>query len=301
MLYTVTMQSPFQIDPKTGLGTFPALNTKGITNITTCDNKIWGNLNPYYSKTEAEKLEIEEKDHQLSQLLQAKTCLVLTTPPEETILSLDTENLDYLKHGNPPDNAGFRYILIRANAIIAHNLQERVEFVVAPHDCPIVFFKHATWPGCIVMHLGAPQVLQNLHTKTLKMWQVLFPDFSAKDFTVYISPYICPKHYSISEEKYTQFSKVSRAPKTLDQFLSKRKNPILKEDRHYFDFVGLAKAELTQNFGITKFVESGLCTYEEALKDRLFSHELAQEKDHLKDPEAEKFKGCNNVAFVCGQ
>jgi len=284
MSSTKMKQKGFTVNQATGLGSFPELKTKfGIINFITYSNKIWSNMNPFFAKNDDKRKEIEKKDQKLADIVGTKFVGVITTPPEGTLIHFDKNMYEYLNSTNKEDEKGYKFVLVRANAVIL--TVPNTELVFAPSDCPIGIFAHKDWQGVIAMHLGSPQVAQRLHDKTLSFFKGLFDEVSISKFHVYFTPYICPKHYTLSDEKYRAYTQ--ELP-NLEQFLL----PSDKENEWNFDFIGYAKQNLKENWGITRFHESGICTYQEAMSGNLFSHDLSTEDEKKFPP------GSFNVAIA---
>lgn len=265
----------FLIDKKTGLGHFPKLqNEFGVLNYVTYDNKIWGNLNPKFTKNEKEIKQIESKDRQLADLLGCKFIGAITTPPEPTIIDLDKKTYQYLDFANKPDKKGYKFVLVHANTIVL--TVPKIELVFAPRDCPVLIFVQNGWDGIICMHLGAPQIVQDLHNKTLLFFQALYPEVDISKFEVFITPYISSKNYKISKEKYKLYGDVFPKAK---KFLYQRDNGQNEQKDYTFDFAELIKKDLKEEWGITQIFESEICTYESAKKGNLFSRTLTKENE----------------------
>jgi copper oxidase (laccase) domain-containing protein len=262
----------FSIDNKTGLGSFSTLREKlGVANFVTYEGGIWGNMNARFARDKEEHSEIEAKERRLADLIGSKTIFVATTPQEGTLLNLDKVMGDYLYFVYEPDDVGYRFIPIRANGAILTAPQAGLLF--APADCPIFIFAQEGWDGVVCVHLGSPGVVQGLHNKALLYFQGLFPEVKISQFQIYITPHICPAHYSLKQEKYAAFKRICPA---IGEFSSP-----LGGGRHSLDFVGLAKKDLEKHWGITSFNETGLCTYEEAKAGNLFSYTLRKEDENI--------------------
>lgn len=272
-----------------GLLQFKSIKNSELQIITTFDNSVWGNMNPYYSKTDEDKERINQNDKKLFQYVSAKKAFVFTTPPEDTFIHFEKSSYDYYLQFNKDE-----FINIRANAGIITKQKEKYSYIFAPSDCPILVLQGEDIESLLLIHLGAPQVMQKLHIKIINYFKSVnsIKDFSK--FTAYLTPYICKSHYSISEEKYLKYKELL-PEEILEKYLKRDFNKIYQTERYYFDFVGLAKEQMRELFGLTNIIESKYCTYEEAEKGNLFSHELSQEKDESKDPETDKYKGSYNV------
>ncbi len=266
---------------------------------TTYEGKIWGNMNPFFSTSDKEKDIIKSNDHKLSDYLETKTAFVLTTPPEDTLMNLNIETFSSLSLRNKPDDSGYKYIPLRANAIIAETILDNpYEIIFAPADCAILVIKPLDTNVTIAIHIGSPQTLQGIHLKALKLAKALYPKISWENIESYVTPYICKTHYTISEDSYNLFLKTFRNQQLLAKYTKETTHPLFKGKRYNIDFMGIVKSELEMQFGITNILESGLCTYEEAEKGNLFSHELAQEMEQKEDNThtPNKYKGAFNVA-----
>ncbi|HRI05535.1 MAG TPA: laccase domain-containing protein [Candidatus Dojkabacteria bacterium] len=261
--------------------------------VTTYDGKLWGNMNPYYTTLDEEKDQIKKNDHRLSDILGTKTAFVLTTPPEDTIINLSRESFYSLDLRNKEDEGGYKYIPIRANAIIAERIESNpYEIIFAPADCAILTMKPRGVDIVIAIHIGSPQMLQGIHIKSLNTAKSLYPNINWNNLEVYVTPYICKNHYTISEDTYKLFRNHFRNQDLLTQYTEETVNPNFEGKRYRIDFINIVKTELREHFGISEVVESGFCTYEESLKGNLFSHELSQENEN-----DNKYKGAFNVAI----
>ena len=277
------MSADFVVDRNTGLAFFPSLEKSfGIKNFITYDNSKWGNMAYSLAETEAEKQRIKRLDRKLMRLTGAKYSFVMSTPPEATLLVLDKPQITYLLKGSVLEKTPGREILVRANSVIAERFKIPYQIVVGPADCAVfigVFKKQpVNFNGVIVMHIGFPQVYQRLHIRTLELAAATYnlspSDLSALKF--YITPYICPRHYSISKKVFDYLAYNTVIRKRLARFVE------YKNDKYFVDFVGLAKFELEKSFGIAEFVESGVCTYEAAAQNALFSYTRYKEGSQRK-------------------
>lgn len=275
----------FSINSNTGLGSFTDLDRKyNIKNYVTYDNSIWGNMNPLFEVSSKRALEIEENDRKLSEIVKVKTSFVLTTPPEDTLMIMNKNSLDYLEAINKSDEYGYKYISIRTNGIIYEKsgLKDRIGFIVAPADCAVFIIAHPDWKGLILMHIGFPQVLQQLHLKLLSLFQANYPQIDLSKAEIFITPYINKDNYSISENQFN-IVKESLSAKILKNYSEYKSHKVFECNRYFIDFVGIALKEIKEHFNMSNYKVSNICTYEEASKGNLFSHELTQEKKHLEE------------------
>lgn len=287
----------FIID-KNGLGSFPILETQfGVKNVATVDNSVWGNMNPYYADGEDDKKRIEKNDRKITEMLGAEAVFEMTTPIEDTFIDLTKETIQLLRYKNRKYNSQVEELVffpLRANAVI---LTERnIELVAAPADCAIAVCAHPVWKGVIVIHVGGPQVIESLPEKVLTYFSCMYRDVDMKQFQVFVFPYVCSKHYMLDEKDVAEF------PKFVPDF-----GKYLEDDgtgkKRCFAFNRLFRDGLQEKFGIENITETGLCTYEEALEGRLFSHQLADELEEKEGKESEavkKARGNFNVAVAMG-
>ncbi|MBU0709053.1 laccase domain-containing protein [Patescibacteria group bacterium] len=280
--------SGFVINQKTGLGSFPELEDKfGVRNYVTYSNNVWGNMNPFFADSREVRDEIAKKDKQIADLLKTKFVGVMTTPPEGTIIQLSERMRWYLNYTAKPDDQGYKFVPLEANAVVL--TAREAEVVFAPRDCAVMLFVHKNWPGVLCLHLGAPQVIQGLHEHALLFFRGLFPDINVSEFSVFITPYLCSEHYCLNEERADKY--VSCIP-GIDSYFKSVKSDT--ERNISFNFMGFVQDDLRKKWGICKYVESGMCTYEEASKGNLFSYTLSKE-DEVKYPH-----GAFNVAIGLG-
>jgi hypothetical protein len=265
--------SQFVIDASRGIGYFKSLQEDLNTpNLVTYDNKKWGNMNPYFAKDDEERKEIENKDEKIREMLGIKRNLAMTTPPENTFLEINNSVLKTLFLEEKQS------IPIRANAvIISEKLDNDYGVVMAPKDCAAVVIKSKDSNISAVLHIGAPQIMQGLHKQVIEYLKILDSSFS--NYYVYIFPHISAKNYKLSEEKL----------KILDESLSR----YLGEDNS-FDFIAVLKDYLSENVGISKFVESGIDSYEAAKNGKMYSHTLEKELEEKGRPFK---KGAHNVVI----
>jgi len=259
----------------------------------TYDNAIWGNMNPYYSITEEDKKRIDRSDKKLSKFLGARRSYVFTTPPEDTFIDLTLETSNSLDLNYPVDNE-FQYIQIRANGAVVRRLNSSVGYIFAPADCPILLITFPKKQIFLLMHLGSIQVYQGLHLKLLEYSRRYNLDYL--DACVFVSPYICKKHYTISEKKYLIYKDCPRNKNVISRFLKKANHPIFEGNRYSFDFLGMAINEMKAHFKIRNVYDPNICTYEMTRKGKLFSYEYMQELEAENKP-IENYKGCFNVVI----
>lgn len=258
--------SAFITDNKTGLGYFPALSEQGVRNAVTFDNAIWGNMNDGFSESEVDKKRIATNDAKLAHYLGVQHVLGSKTPIDATITHIDPATAAYLLRDELFPDQQFRLALIHANAIVL--TVPDVAIVFAPRDCAIVSFVHPDWQGTLLVHVGAHMLMQNLHMHAVGALKAV-TEIQLSEVTGYITPYICPQHYSIDEAAYQRFLALHQGA---EKFLEGVE--IDDTTRYRFDFIGYMRASLEAAFGLNKWVESGICTYESAQQGNLFSKRL---------------------------
>lgn len=147
----------FVIDNKTGLASFPILEQKyKIKNLVTYDNQKWGNMNNKFACTTNNIENIQNREFKITQIVRAKTVFNMTTPPEDTILHMNNQTYNYLKYTNKPNPNGYKYILVRTNAIVYEQQKYPTEFVTEPSDRAIIVLVNPSWNGIVIMHIGMP-------------------------------------------------------------------------------------------------------------------------------------------------
>lgn len=260
-----------------GLLKFESLRNDPLQIFTTYDNNIWGNMNPYFSTNENEKLSIKEKDQKICQILNCNTTFVLTTPVENTICNLNTPSYKLLTEINKEDEAGNKFIPIRANSVIFEKQSNRTSFVVAPADCPVITITNKQREFVIIIHLGFPQYIQNLHSDTIALASNYFN--LEKDIEIFITPHICSKHYLIREDKYRKT--LNKIGNKLEQYSEKVFSEIYKEDCYSIDINKIITEEILNRIPNAKTYQTGLCTYEEVEKGNLFSHKYITDQKQL--------------------
>lgn len=114
---------------------------------------------------------------------------------------------------------------------------------------------------------------------------------------VFIYPYICPKHYSVSTEKFNYYLKFFKNKKILQEHTKTKEHPIYQEKRHFIDFINIVKEEMHSLYGIQDFHDSEICTYEMAKNGYLFSHRLAEETEITNPNKKSNYRGVFNVAI----
>lgn len=252
-----------------GLLKFNNLREDKLQIITTFNNEIWGNMNPFYAQSEEEKREIKVKDERICKILSTKTSFVLTTPPENTICNLNPPSFKLLTEINKSHNDENIYIPIRSNAVIYKRQKTKSSFIVAPADCPVIIMTDKSRNFVIILHFGFPQYLQRLHQDILNFSETLF-ELRKNELEIYITPYICKEHYLIGEDKYLK--SIDKLGPEINKYFQKEYSEIYGEDRYSFNFDEMIKSEILNLFKSVKVFETGICTYEEVGKGNLFSH-----------------------------
>lgn len=284
MDYNMKTMSEFVVDSKTGVAYFPALSEQGVQNGVTFDNASWGNMNDGFAGSELDKARIATNDMRLAQYLGVQKVLASRTPIDAGITHVDPATAAYLLRDELFPEQQFRLALIHANAVIL--TAPDVEVVFAPRDCAIVSFVHPNWQGTLLVHIGAHMLMQNLHIHAVGALKSV-ADLRLSEVTGYVTPHICAKHYSIDEAAYERFLTYHPG---VEKFLERSETG--HTARYWFDFVEYMKESLESTFGLNKWVESGICTYESAQQGNLFSKRLTDS-----DPERYPKAGFN-VAFA---
>jgi hypothetical protein len=266
-----------------GLLRFDTLRKDPLSIVTTYDNDIWGNMNPYFSTTENEKLKIKEKDQKICKILDCNTTFVLTTPPENTICNLNTASYKLLTEINKENEFGNKFIPIRANALIFGKQKLRTTFVVAPADCPIITITNKQREFIIIIHLGFPQYIQNLHLDTTNLAAQYF-DLES-DLDIFITPYICSEHYIFREDKYIK--SLEKLGSRLENYSKKVSYDAYKEIGYCLDIEKIIKEEILSRYTNATVHDTGICTYEEASKGHLFSHKYVTDQKQIGNDIAE--------------
>lgn len=266
----------YQVDPQTGLGTFPDLVALGVANIVTHESKIWGNRQAMYAKNIEEKKFIADKDQEIATRLGAKLILTLTAPIEPTMLDYDQNTHQTILRGIKIEGTEIPSTLLRAEAVVMR--VPEVELEVTPGDCAVVIVTHPHFKGFILAHVGCAQAIQGLLPKTIRLWLSQDTGCVSSQAEVFITPYICKEHFVHDPDKFTDIS-THHAP--LKDFLMKDS----VDEKLHCDFMGFIKNQLKSEFGITKIYETGLCPFEETEKENLFSHTRTKQ-DPEKYPEA---------------
>ena len=291
-----------------GLAFFPELEDSfGVPNAVTYDNDLWGNMNPYHSLSEEDKLRIAKNDRIIAKQMGVDHIMPLTTPPEDTFMHLERDSYEYLRLMSAKKNDPFTETLLKANAVVVDDSIERAfELVIAPADCATLLFVHPEWDGFIFMHVGSPQVIQKLDLKVLSYAQAAYPEMDMSKMKVFVSPYICMDHYSIAPDKFRK-EKGDDPLKQAEIIFGKGNvkagdHGVYRGQRIYVNFMATLKNRLKEIFGISDFVESGICNYESAQEGKLFSNELTQELIEMQksDPEItlDKAVGTFNVVVT---
>lgn len=264
----------FVIDKSKGVGYFNSLQEDFNTpNLVTYDNEIWGNMNPFFAESGREREEIKEKDRRIREILGIKRSLVLTTPPENTFLEINNNVLKSLSFNNKESA-----ISLRANAlVVSEELEDNWGVVVAPKDCAVVVMKSKDTDVMVVLHIGAPQIMQGLHKQVISYLQTVTKDLSR--YYVYIFPHIKAENYKLSDEKR----------KILDPSLNK-----YLDQETCFDFIRAFKAYLVEIGGISNFIDSGIDSYAASKNGNMYSHTFEKE---LKEKGLSFNKGAHNVVI----
>lgn len=152
---------------KDGLLYFSELENDPIQIVTTYDNSIWGNMNPKFAESEADLKQITEKDIQIQKILYTQLTYGFNMPPEDTLIDLTTNSKQLLENSINKD-AALKYITIKAHAGILYPSGIH-SYIFTPRDCPMFFIIPPERKFILVIHLGAAQVVQNLHKKHLDL------------------------------------------------------------------------------------------------------------------------------------
>ncbi|PIZ47952.1 hypothetical protein COY32_00885 [candidate division WWE3 bacterium CG_4_10_14_0_2_um_filter_41_14] len=132
----------------------------------------------------------------------------------------------------------------------------------------------------------APQTMQGLHHHFFTYLHAL-ELFPLSEATVFITPYICPGHYRIKQERYKDYLEINPSVTGFS-----KKVEVEHRVFYEYDFMGQVKSELSKRWKITQFVESGVCNYSAAQLGSLYSYRLTKEDEAAYPPAA------FNVAFM---
>lgn len=284
---------------KDGLLYFTELENDPIQILTTYDNSIWGNMNPKFAKSETELNQITAKDIKLQKILNTKVAISFTTPFEDTIIDLDDNSFKYLNFTEIENKFGIKNLTVRANSGIIYPCEGNNSYIFAPRDCPIFFIIPPERQFILAIHLGAPQVVQNLHKKTFRLASELIKESNFKNSKVFITPHISGENYYVNPNKFSVFE--SLLGSGMKKHVKTKFNEIYQAERNYFDFVGFVKEEINNQFGITDFIETGICTYESTQTGHLYSYKYLQEVEKRiergEQIDSRKYLGSHNVVI----
>ena len=268
--------SDFVISKEKGIGYFKSLQEEFSTpNLVTYDNDMWGNMNPYFAKDDKEKEDILRKDREVMNLLGVSKVLAMTIPLDNTFLEINNRVLSSLFFQNESTS-----VPVHANAvIISESLDTNTGVVVSPRDCAVVVLKSKESNISVIVHIGAPQIFQGLHEHIMLYLSALLGRKDLSDYVVYIYPHISQRNYKLSEEKLELLSA------EMGKYLDSNKG---------FDFIGLFKEYISENYRITNIVDSeGIDSYESAKSGNMYSYTYAKEVGE-QDPSV---IGAHNVAL----
>jgi|GEM_PF-1605506 len=285
-----------------GLLYFHNLKDKKLQIATTYDNKVWGNMNPAFSKNEEEREGVREKDRKLADILGFKTSFSFKTPNEDSMIDFDERSVKYIGSLYPADEKGYKDILLATNSMLVYPQEERYGYIVAPRDCSVVVIAPKDFHFALIMHLGAPQLLTGLHRKSMKMLMENKDSFGELD--MYITPYIGKGNYSVSLEKGERYA--SLYGEGFEKYVETKFSDIWQEERCYVDFVGAFKDEVRNVYGIKNVIDSDIDNYDETKNGHLYSYKYARELqmrkekgEDISDDEIDEYnKGFNVVVSL---
>lgn len=284
---------------KNGLIYFSELKNDLIQIVTTYDNSVWGNMNHKFADSEKELDQITAKYIKLQKILNTKVAISFTTPFEDTIIDLDHNSFEYLNFTETENEFGIKNLTVRANSGIIYPSNGHNSYIFTPRDCPIFFIIPPERQFILAIHLGAPQVVQSLHKKTFRLASELIKESDFKNSKVFITPHISGDNYYVSPEKYQIYEKLLGS--NIKKYVKAKFNEIYQAERNYFDFVGFVKEEINNQFGITDFIETGICTYESTQTGYLYSYKYFQEVEKRiergEQVNSIKYLGSHNVVI----
>lgn len=282
-----------------GLLHFTELKKDDLQIVTTYDNSVWGNMSLAFAESESEKKTIIEKEAKFQKTLGTKVFVNFTTPQEDTIIDLDDRSLQYLNFIEKENEFGIKNISVRANSGIIYPSSIQNSYCFATRDCAIFFFVPPEREFVLAMHLGAIQVAQKLHTKTFRLANDLIKRSNFRNSKVYITPYISGENYYVSNEKFSIYKYM--LGDDIKNYVKIKYNPIYQSEKYYFNFVDFVKRDINDQFGITDFIETGICTYESTQNGFLYSYKYVQEVQKRKEKgeilDVKKYLGTNYVVI----
>lgn len=283
---------------KDGLLYFSELENDPIQIVTTYDNSVWGNMNPKFATTPGEYEIITQKDIRIQKILGTQLAYGFTIPPEDTLIDLDANSTQLLENNIDADSL-FKYIAIKANAGILYPSNGVKSYIFAPRDCPIFFIIPPEREFILAIHLGAPQIVQNIHNKIFRLANELIGNCDFKNSKVFITPHISGEHYYVSDEKFLMYKNI--VGNEVSKFTKQKFNEIYRAERNYIDFAGFVKEDINRKFGITDFIDTGICTYESTQTGHLYSYKYLQEVEKRiergEQIDSKKYLGSHNVVI----
>lgn len=192
---------------KKGLLYFSDLEKDNIQILTTYDNSTWGNMSPKFAASEQVIVGIAKKDLEIQKILGTKNTIDFTTPIEDTVIDLEKRSMKYLDfiYRNKSE---FKSISVKANAGIIYPSGGANSYIFAPRDCPILCIVPPEREFILVIHLGAPQVIQDLHSKIFRLASELINKSDFKNSKVYITPHISGEKYYVTDEKFLMYQDI---------------------------------------------------------------------------------------------
>lgn len=277
------MSPDIGIDPENGILYFPRLQDHfGVRNLSTYDNSIWGNRSIKYEIDREGAERVANMDRKMVELLGVSNLVSQTTPLDSTILRLDREMLSVL-HNSGHDPEGYNTYKANCNALITPLRNYSIE--VCPSDCAVAIAVHPESEYMASIHLGSKEVFTSIYEDALDLMFMRAGIKSSEKCEIFIFPHISPKNFTYG----TDFvAKMEKAVPWIMQYTV----DIGEEDKVGFDFIGRFKDQLGEKYGIEKIYESGICTYDSAQEDRLYSYRLTKS-----DPEKHP-RGCFSVAVA---
>jgi len=244
------------------LAFFEELRSLGIINFFTYDNKFWGNMNLNENKRAVNKFK------KIKELFNFPTPFIyLSSNHSDDVQILDNKNILVYKRFSV--NQEYKDLVsIKADAIIT---KEKFPLVINVGDCAVVVItgidKNDGKRFIIFTHQGLTGTLLGLGRKALENAKSIY-SFKPSDLSAFIFPSIIQKHY------YYEFLdddlKFLISSANFDKFVQ------ILDNKYYFDFKGKIIEDLKE-FGIKNIFDSGLDTYEENEKGKLFSNTFAKE------------------------
>mgnify|MGYP001161990227 CR=1 FL=1 len=284
---------------KDGLLYFNNLKDKRLQIATTYDNKIWGNMNPYFEKNIEGRKRIEENDYKIANILGYRTAFCFNDKYEDTVIDLDSKSVSYLDYMTKADDKGYKYINVTTNSMIVYPQQQKYGYIIAPRDCPVAIITDPNYEFILIIHIGAPQVLTGLHNKTIKLLDNRYKDIELKNSNVYITPYIHQRNYFIGKEKYEMYK--SLYGDGFDKYVELKYNDVWKEDAYYIDYMSIFKEQI-KDYEIDNIFDCDIDTYESTQHGSLYSYKYTQALkkkkemgENISDEDINRYMGGYNV------